>query len=123
VGSARRDGPAGNKPIHVYGPPNLGAGAITYFQARVFGGGEMWNEDLREYADRTQMIADLSRDPLGIAYAPLASGNAGVKALRLAETKAGPYVALKPRECRRPHLPAAPAGLYLLHHRTIRNPT
>jgi phosphate transport system substrate-binding protein len=27
-----------DKPIHVYGPPNLGAGAITYFQTRVMGG-------------------------------------------------------------------------------------
>jgi phosphate transport system substrate-binding protein len=89
-------GPLADKPIHVYGPPNLGAGAITYFQARVFGGGEMWNEDLREYADRAQMIADLSRDPAGIAYAPMACAAPGVKALPLAETKAGPYVALSP---------------------------
>ncbi|MDB6114332.1 MAG: Phosphate transport system substrate-binding protein, partial [Lacunisphaera sp.] len=82
------------KPIHVYGQAGLGAGAITYFQSRVFGGGETWNEDLREYADRAQMLADLARDPAGIAYAPAAYGNAGVKALALAETKAGPYVTL-----------------------------
>ncbi|MBX3749942.1 MAG: hypothetical protein KF897_07635 [Opitutaceae bacterium] len=83
-----------DRPIHVYGPAGLGAGAITYFQARVFGGGETWNEDLREYVDRAQMIADLARDPLGIAYAPLAYGRAGVKALALAETPPGPFVAL-----------------------------
>lgn len=83
-----------DKPIHVYGQPGLGAGAITYFQSRVFGGGETWNEDLREYADRAQMIADLARDPAGIAYAPLAYANAGVKPLAMAETKAGPFVAL-----------------------------
>ncbi len=87
-------GALADQPIHVYGPPNLGAGAITFFQARVLGGGAMWNEDLREYADRAQMLADLSRDPLGIAYAPLAYANPGVKTLALAETTAGPYVAL-----------------------------
>src|SRR6266850_332720 len=57
-----------DKPIHVYGPPLQGAGAITYFQARVFGGGDLWNEDLREYHDRARMIAELARDPWGIAY-------------------------------------------------------
>jgi len=82
------------RPIHVYGQAGLGAGAITYFQARVFGGGETWNEDLREYADPVQMLADLAKDPLGIVYAPLACGNAGVKALALSETPAGPFVAL-----------------------------
>ena len=82
------------KPIHAYGPPGLGAGAITYFQSRVLGGAEIWNEGLREYADRKQMLADLARDPLGIAYAPVAYANPDVKTLALAETKAGPYVAL-----------------------------
>ncbi len=89
-------GPLAAQPIHVYGPPGLGAGAITYFQARVMGGAEMWNPDLREYADRAKMIADLASDPLGIAYAPLAYGTPGVKALALAETGAGPFVALAP---------------------------
>jgi len=45
-----------------------------------------------------------------------------VKALRLAETKAGPYVALQPRECRRPHLPAAPA-VYIYYTIDDPNPT
>jgi phosphate transport system substrate-binding protein len=78
--------------IHPYGQPGLGAGAITYFQARVFGGGEMWNEDLREYADRRQMVADLGRDPDGIAYAPLAYATPGVKVLAVGETADGPFV-------------------------------
>ena len=80
--------------LHVYGPPGLGAGAITFFQSRVFGGAETWNEDLREYADRRQMLADLAKDPLGIAYAPLGYAGPGVKALALGETPAGPFVAL-----------------------------
>lgn len=82
------------KPIHPYGQAGLGAGAITYFQSRVFGGGETWNEGLREYADRKQMLADVSRDPLGIAYAPIAYATADVKALPLAETAAGPFIPL-----------------------------
>jgi len=82
------------KPIHVYGPPLEGAGAITYFQSRVMHGADLWNEDLREYADAARMIVDLSNDPSGIAYAPLDSAAAGVKALPLAETAAGPYLKL-----------------------------
>ena len=85
------------KPIHVYGPPNLGPGAVSYFQARVLHGGAMWNEDLREYADRRKMISDLSNDRYGIAYAPLAYRTAGVKLVALAETATSPYVALTPR--------------------------
>lgn len=85
-----------DRPIHPYAPPRLGAGAITFFQIRVFGGAEIWNENLREYADRGRMLADLAADPLGIAVAPLAYANAGVKALPLGEGKAGPFVALSP---------------------------
>ena len=85
------------KPIHVYGPANEGPGVVTYFQTRVLRGGAMWNEDLREYADRRKMLADLSKDRYGIAYAPLSYARAGVKAIALAETAAGPYVALTAR--------------------------
>jgi len=87
-------GELADKPIHVYGQPIYGVGAVTYFQARVFGGGAMWNEGLREYSDRAAMIADLSRDPSGIAYAPIGYATAGVKALALGETAAGPFVPL-----------------------------
>jgi ABC-type nitrate/sulfonate/bicarbonate transport system substrate-binding protein/ABC-type phosphate transport system substrate-binding protein len=80
------------KPIHVYGPPLQGAGVVTFFQTRVFGGGAMWNEDLREYAEPARMLADLANDPYGIAYAPLPSGSTGVKAVALAESAAGPFV-------------------------------
>jgi phosphate transport system substrate-binding protein len=87
-------GPLADQPIHPYGQANLGAGAVTYFQTRVFGGGAMWNPALREYSDRAQMIADLARDPLGIAYAPIAYRTTGVKAVALAETDTGPFVEL-----------------------------
>jgi phosphate transport system substrate-binding protein len=87
-------GPLADQPIHVYGPPNRGAGEVSPFEMRVFGGGRIWNEDLREYPDRDRMIADLAKDPLGIAYAALGQGTAGVKPLAIAETAAGPYVEL-----------------------------
>jgi phosphate transport system substrate-binding protein len=83
-----------DKPIHPYGPPRLGAGAITYFQSRVMGGGELYNEELREYADPKLMISELGRDPLGIAYAPLAFATAEVKAIAVSDTPRGPYVSL-----------------------------
>jgi phosphate transport system substrate-binding protein len=83
--------------IHVYGPPILGAGVVTFFQSRVLQGGAMWNEDLREYPEPAKMIADLSRDPDGIAYAPLAYGTPGVKAVAVAASPGGPFVALTER--------------------------
>lgn len=87
-------GPLADQPIHVYGPPNRGAGEVSPFEMRVFGGGRIWNEDLREIPDRAQMIAELGRDPLGIAYAALGYGTSGVKPLAMAESAAGPYVEL-----------------------------
>jgi phosphate transport system substrate-binding protein len=84
------------KAIHVYGPPNLGTGTTTFFQSRAMGGGEIFNEDLREYADRKQMIADLEKDPQGIAYGALGYRTPGVKALALASTSAGPFVEITP---------------------------
>ena len=89
-------GPLADQPIHVYGPPNRGAGEVSYFESRVFGGARIWNEDLREYPDRAKMMADLGHDPLGIAYAALGQGTPDVKVLALAETDAGPYVELNP---------------------------
>lgn len=83
-----------DKAIHVYGPPLLGAGSITFFQSKVFHGGDTWNEDLREYADRKQMIADLGKDPYGIAYTALAYRSDQTKPLSIAETSAGPFVQL-----------------------------
>jgi phosphate transport system substrate-binding protein len=87
-------GPLADKPIHVYGPPLLGSGVITFFQTRVLQGGAMWNEDLREYADRDAMMRDLSNDPLGIAYTALSYATRDVKPVALAEADAGPYVEL-----------------------------
>ncbi len=84
----------GDKPIHVYGPPLLGSGSVTFFQSRVLAGGAMWNEDLREYADSKELIADLGKDPYGIAYTELPTASPAVKPVALAETLAGPFVKL-----------------------------
>ena len=88
------DGEWAAQSIHVYGPPNLGTGTTTYFQTRVMGGGEIFNEDLREYADRKKMVADLANDRYGIAYGPLGVRIPGVKPLAVAEHEGGPYVEL-----------------------------
>lgn len=83
-----------DRPIHVYGPPGLYPGGVSYFQSRVMGGADTWNGKLQEFADRKLMMAALGKDPYGIAYAPMAYETAQVKSLALAETPGGPYVAL-----------------------------
>ena len=82
-----------DKPIHVYGPPGLYPGGVSYFQSRVMGGADTWNGNLQEFADRKLMMAALGRDPYGIAYAPMAYETKQVKSLALAETRDSPYVA------------------------------
>jgi phosphate transport system substrate-binding protein len=81
-----------DKPIHVYGPPILGEGAVSFFQARVMGGGDTWNEDLREYADRELMIAALGSDRYGIAYTGMCYRTPQVKPVAMADTEQGPFV-------------------------------
>ena len=88
-------GPRARRPIHVYGPPLQGAGVITYFQSRVLGGADIVNEGLREYADPRQLLAELAKDPDGIAYAPLIDVPSVLKALPLAD-KGVPYVPITP---------------------------
>jgi phosphate transport system substrate-binding protein len=83
-----------DKPIHVYGPPGLFPGGVSYFQSRVMGGADTWNGNLQEFNDRKLMMAALGKDPYGIAYATMADKTAQVKALALAETQGGPYVPL-----------------------------
>jgi phosphate transport system substrate-binding protein len=60
----------------------------------VLDGGAMWNEGLREYEDRKQMVADLSQDPYGIAYTALGYRTRGVKAVAIADASGGPFVQL-----------------------------
>ena len=82
-----------DEPIHVYGPPGLYPGGVSYFQSRVMGGADTWNGSLQEFNDRGQMMAVLGKDPYGIAYAPMAYRTAQVRSLALAKAQGGPYVA------------------------------
>lgn len=82
-----------DKPIHVYGPPGLYPGGVSFFQTRVMGGADTWNEELREFDDRKKMLEALSHDPYGIAYAAISYKTQHVKLLALAEAVGGPYVA------------------------------
>lgn len=80
------------RPIHVYGPPGIHPGGVSFFQRRVMGGADTRNEDLLEYEDRAAMLRALASDRLGIAYAPIAYRNDGVKLVALAEDAGGPFV-------------------------------
>lgn len=82
------------KPIHVYGPPGIYPGGISFFQTRVMGGADSWNDSLLEYDDRVKMMDALSNDPYGIAYTSLNYGTPKTKPLALAERDGGPFVEL-----------------------------
>ncbi len=95
-----------DKPIQTYGYSHTGM--RHFFELRVFGGGDKWNPNYREYAETgTKMVADgsgtgshdmlvtLSHDKYGIGW----SGNGhaasvpGLKAIPLAAEDGGPYFA------------------------------
>jgi phosphate transport system substrate-binding protein len=82
-----------DKPIHVYGPPGLAPGGVSFFQRRVMGGADTWAEGLREFADQKEMMEALGKDPYGIAYTGLCYQTPRTKALALADDPAGPFVA------------------------------
>jgi phosphate transport system substrate-binding protein len=92
-----------DKPIHVYGY-NLNYHFVDEFNKKVFHGGKKWNERLREYANyrnsegrmidsHEQFLADLGKDPYGIAYG-LMDLTPQTKAVALAVKEGGPYVEL-----------------------------
>lgn len=83
-----------DKPIHVYGPPGIYPGGISFFQTRVMGGADSWNETLLEYDDRAKMMDALSHDPYGMAYASLNYQTPQTRALALAEKDGGPFIEL-----------------------------
>lgn len=83
-----------DKPIHVYGPPGIYPGGISFFQSRVMGGADSWNESLLEYDDRVKMMEALSGDRYGIAYTSLNYRTPQTKAIALAERDGGPFIEL-----------------------------
>ena len=95
-----------DKPIQTYGYSHTGM--RHFFELRVFGGGDKWNPNYREYAETgTKMVSDgsgagshdmlvaLSHDSYGIGW----SGNGhaasvpGLKAIALAANEGAPYFA------------------------------
>ena len=93
-----------DKPIQTYGYAHTGM--RHFFELRVFGGGDKWNPNYREYVETgTKMVSDgsgsgshdmlvaLSHDKFGIGW----SGNghaasvAGLKPIALATKEGGPY--------------------------------
>ncbi len=80
--------------IHLYGPPGIYPGGVTFFQNRVLRGGDTWAEGLQEFADRAQMMAALDRDKFGIAYTGLCYQTAHTKPLALAARDGAPFVEL-----------------------------
>ena len=93
-----------DKPINVYGL-NLRYNNCDMFEHVVFRGGDKWNENLREYANyaradgtlaigATELIKDLGHDRYGIGWSGIQNVTPQTKALALAATDGGPYVAL-----------------------------
>lgn len=90
-------------PIRTYGFAQTGM--AVFFERRVFGGGQKWNPNYREYIEAgTKQVADeslttasmmraLAHDPYGIAWAGLwhGSGLAGVKPIAIAASPTGRF--------------------------------
>ena len=83
-----------NRPIHVYGPP-IETFAAVYLRSAVLDGSRKWNPHYREMAgDWNAVLAAVVRDPDAIAFAPPLPRSRGVKALRLADARGAPCIAL-----------------------------
>jgi phosphate transport system substrate-binding protein len=81
-----------DQPIHPLGPPGLYPGGVSFFQTRVMGGADTWNENLQEFDDRKLMLQALANDRYAIAYAPMTYRTEHVKPLDLATGPDGPFV-------------------------------
>lgn len=95
-------GPWRDRPIHRYGLP-ISRGFARFFEQRVFGGAELWQPSLREFADRKgskggatdggqRMLDAMAGDLDSIGYAGLLYHNAAVRPVPLAERAGSPYV-------------------------------
>ena len=93
-----------DQPIHLYGH-SLSMPANAYFLAmKVFNGSTKWNPEMKEYgplepdgshpSKGTEILAELAKDPFGIAYTSFDNAKGQpVISLALAEKDAGPFVA------------------------------
>lgn len=95
-------GPWRDRPIHRYGLP-ISRGFARFFEQRVFGGADLWQPSLREFADLKgskggatdggqRMLDAMAGDPDSIGYAGLLYHNAAVRPVALAESAGAPYV-------------------------------
>ena len=94
-----------HKTINTYG--YAPTGMSNFFQLKVFGGGDHWNPNYREYVETgtkmmgdtsvsiQRMFTDLSQDKYGIGWGSIAHARNAlyVKAIALSEREGGPYVA------------------------------
>ncbi len=90
------------QPINIYGRPlkyNIQLG----FERRVFQGGDVWNENTREYSHEmnpngtrytssVEMVKDLSADKYGIVFSDMGSAIPGVRAVPIGASAKGPFV-------------------------------
>jgi phosphate transport system substrate-binding protein len=95
-------GPWQQRPIHLYGLP-LCRGFARFFEQRVFGGAELWQPSLREFADLPgskggagdggqRMLDAMAGDPDSIGYAGALYRNPKLRPVALAERAGDPYV-------------------------------
>jgi phosphate transport system substrate-binding protein len=93
-----------DKPIHVYGYSPEYDMALGFAEMAMHSS-DKWNEDLREYANFANpdgtikvaaeaFMADLSKDPYGIAYTGINFRTQETKAIPIARTETGPFVEL-----------------------------
>lgn len=93
-----------NAPIHVYGYPR-DFHFPDEMEKKVFHGGDVWNESMKEYANSVdpdgklqlagaKMMNDLSHDPDGIAFTGIDFLTPQTKALAIAKNLIGPFIPL-----------------------------
>ncbi|MEA3003134.1 MAG: hypothetical protein QOH81_1922 [Sphingomonadales bacterium] len=99
-----------DKPIHIYGRPlryNIQLG----FERKVFQGGDVWNENTREYSHEmnpdgtrytssVEMVKDMAADRYGIVFSDMGSATPGVRAVPIGATSRGPFVPVSPASLR-----------------------
>ncbi|MBS0476701.1 MAG: phosphate-binding protein [Proteobacteria bacterium] len=91
-----------DKPIHIYGRPlryNIQLG----FERKVFGGGDVWNENTLEfshemnpdgtrYTSSVEMVKDMAADRYGISFSDMGSSRPGIRAVPIGASAKGPFV-------------------------------
>lgn len=95
-----------NKPVNLYGMA-IARGFADYVQEAVFEGAQIWNPEIREFADDPgsrggdsdggqKMLRAMANDPNALGYAGLLYDHAGLKPIAIAQDDGG--VAVAPTE-------------------------